>query len=79
MKIIVPFIYSLSVMESKQLVAQAQATSPPLTLQDRQRAALLGLYIGDAVAMPVHWMYDLRNLKRDYGEVKGYMKPLEKF
>ena len=79
MKIIVPFIYSLSIMESKQLVAQAQATSPPLTLQDRQRAALLGLYIGDAVAMPVHWMYDLRNLKRDYGEVKGYMKPLEKF
>jgi len=29
--------------------------------------------------MPVHWMYDLRNLKRDYGEITGYAKPLDKF
>merc|ERR1719320_675720 len=29
--------------------------------------------------MPVHWMYDLRNLKRDYGEIKGYAKPKDRF
>merc|ERR1719320_1254133 len=29
--------------------------------------------------MPVHWMYDLRNLKRDYGEIKGYVKPKDRF
>jgi len=50
-----------------------------LSLRDRQRAVLFGLYVADAVAMPVHWMYDLRNLKRDYGEIKGYRKPLDKF
>ena len=50
-----------------------------LGLQDRMRAALFGLYVADAVAMPVHWMYDLRNLQRDYGQVKGYMRPLDKF
>jgi len=50
-----------------------------LGLKDRQSAALFGLYVADAVAMPVHWMYDLRNLKRDYGEIKGYRKPLDTF
>ena len=39
----------------------------------------MGLYIFDAVAMPVHWMYDLSNLKADYGEIKGYVKPKDSF
>ena len=30
------------------------------TILDRKQAALTGLFIGDAVAMPVHWMYDTR-------------------
>ena len=38
-----------------------------LSSYDRYQGALFGLYVADAVAMPVHWMYDLRNLKRDYG------------
>lgn len=29
--------------------------------------------------MPVHWMYNLSNLKKDYGEITGYTKPLERF
>ncbi len=49
------------------------------SLRDRKRAALLGLYIGDAVAMPVHWMYDLQQLKSDYGTVAGYMRPKDTF
>ena len=39
----------------------------------------MGLYIADAVASPVHWMYDLRQLKSDYGTITGYVKPKDKF
>ena len=46
-------------------------------LSDRLRGSLLGLFVADAVAMPVHWMYDLRLLKRDYGVISGYAKPLD--
>ncbi len=34
-----------------------------------------GQQIGDALAMPVHWYYDPRELARDYGEVTGYVAP----
>jgi ADP-ribosylglycohydrolase len=37
--------------------------------------AMHGLYIGDALAMPVHWYYDRLALHRDYGTVKDYMAP----
>ena len=29
--------------------------------------------------MPVHWMYDLRQLRRDYGVITGYKAPLDQF
>jgi len=41
----------------------------------RGNAALLGMYIGDALAMPVHWYYNRRSLERDYGRVSDYMTP----
>lgn len=50
-----------------------------LSVMDRCYAALYGMYAGDAVAMPVHWMYDLRNLKRDYGSITGYVAPKDQF
>ncbi len=50
-----------------------QISAANLSSYDRKKAALFGIYVADAVAMPVHWMYDLRNLKRDYGEIKGYV------
>ncbi len=34
-----------------------------------------GSFIGDAVAMPVHWYYDRAALKRDYGIVQDYVAP----
>ena len=46
-----------------------------LTFQDRSAGALYGLFIGDALAMPVHWYYDTKALKRDYGLVKDYLAP----
>jgi ADP-ribosylglycohydrolase len=39
------------------------------------KAALWGLYIGDALAMPVHWYYNRDSLYEDYGGVTGYLAP----
>ena len=41
----------------------------------RCQGALYGLYIGDALAMPVHWYYDRAAIKRDYGMVRDYLAP----
>jgi ADP-ribosylglycohydrolase len=51
-----------------------QETAMPKDVS-RSQGALYGLYIGDALAMPVHWYYDRAALKRDYGMVRGYMAP----
>ena len=34
-----------------------------------------GSFIGDALAMPVHWYYDRAALHRDYGTVRDYLPP----
>jgi ADP-ribosyl-[dinitrogen reductase] hydrolase len=36
---------------------------------------LYGCFIGDALAMPVHWYYDREALHREYGEVTDYLPP----
>jgi ADP-ribosylglycohydrolase len=46
-----------------------------LSLQDRIQGALYGMFIGDALAMPVHWYYDTNALQRDYGQVSHYLPP----
>jgi hypothetical protein len=45
---------------------------------DRMRGALWGMHIGDALAMPVHWYYDLGQLKRDFGSIDNYEASPEK-
>lgn len=42
---------------------------------DRAAGAMYGLFIGDALAMPVHWYYNTKALEKDYGHVKDFMKP----
>ena len=42
---------------------------------DRRAGAAWGSFIGDALAMPVHWYYDRAALKRDYGIVRDYVAP----
>ena len=44
-------------------------------MESRKRGCLYGLFIGDALAMPVHWYYDRLALQRDYGVVKDYLAP----
>jgi len=58
---------------------RAIVTTSSLTINERKRGSLFGLYAADATAMPVHWMYDLRQLQRDYGIIKKYEKPKDKF
>lgn len=42
---------------------------------ERACGALWGAFIGDALAMPVHWYYDRAALRRDYGEIRGFVAP----
>lgn len=43
---------------------------------DQKCAGVLwGTFIGDALAMPVHWYYDRAALGRDYGTVRDYLAP----
>ena len=50
-----------------------------LAFDERKKAALLGMYVADATAMPVHWMYNLNQLRKDYGTITGFVKPKDKF
>ena len=45
------------------------------SFSSRSRGPIYGLYIGDALSMPVHWYYDRSALQRDYGTVEDYMAP----
>jgi len=55
--------------------AKRAALRPPLSPASRSRGAILGLCIGDALAMPVHWYYNRAALFRDYGKVTRYLAP----
>ena len=47
-----------------------------LSLQDRATGALMGAFIGDALALGPHWYYDLDELHADYGDwVSDYTTP----
>ena len=41
----------------------------------RRRNCLLAAFLGDALAMPVHWYYDRAALARDYGRVVDLVAP----
>lgn len=46
-----------------------------LNYMDRAAGAIYGMFIGDALAMPVHWYYNTNALKKDYGQVTDFMRP----
>lgn len=46
------------------------------TFEQRIQGALMGAYVGDALALGPHWYYDLDALRRDYGDwIDGYTDP----
>ncbi len=46
-----------------------------LAVAERMRGALWGMFAGDALAMPVHWYYDVAALQRDFGTIRNYQAP----
>jgi ADP-ribosylglycohydrolase len=42
---------------------------------ERLRGALWGMFVGDALAMPAHWYYDVTALHRDFGVLSDYQAP----
>lgn len=47
-----------------------------VSLEDRAQGALMGAFIGDALALGPHWYYDLDQLRADYGPwVSDYAAP----
>jgi ADP-ribosylglycohydrolase len=68
----------MSALSASKTIA-ARSAGEVANLLERKRASLLGLYVADAIAMPVHWMYDLHQLKADYGTITGYVKPKDQF
>ena len=44
-------------------------------MSDSLHGMAWGSFIGDALAMPVHWYYDRAALHRDYGTVRDYLPP----
>src|SRR5664279_2761007 len=46
------------------------------SLQDRAAGAVMGAFVGDALALGPHWYYDLDELHADYGNwISGYTAP----
>lgn len=48
-----------------------------LNKHDRMRGALWGMFVGDALAMPVHWYYNIAALWQDFGMIRDYHAPKE--
>lgn len=47
-----------------------------ITFEQRAQGALLGAYVGDALALGPHWYYDLAELRREYGDwISDYTAP----
>ena len=57
----------------------AKCSHHALSFMEKTADSLTGLavggFIGDAIAMPVHWYYDRSALRQDYGTVRDYMAP----
>jgi len=66
-------------MGNKQLKMSTTISNTCISIEERKKAALFGLYVADATAMPVHWMYNLAQLRRDYGQITRYVKPKDHF
>ena len=44
---------------------------------NRMRGAIWGMFVSDALAMPVHWYYNIAALRQDFGQIRDYQAPNE--
>jgi ADP-ribosyl-[dinitrogen reductase] hydrolase len=63
----------------KAVLPNALAPNTIDIIKDKITGSLIGFYIGDALAMPVHWYYDRSQLKRDFGAIAKYEAPKAEF
>jgi len=48
-------------------------------MKDKIKAAVLGSFIADALALGVHWVYNTRVIDKKFGRIDGYLNPLTSF
>ena len=48
-------------------------------MKDKIKAAVLGSFIADALALGVHWVYNTRVIDKKFGRVDGYLDPLTSY
>jgi ADP-ribosylglycohydrolase len=58
-----------------QKILNSRRDPDDMDLRAESLGALWGLFVGDALAMPVHWYYNRRALFEDYGRVTDYLAP----
>ena len=51
-------------------------TNNNIITKDKIVGSILGIFIGDALGVGVHWQYDLDKLKKHRGYVTEYLDPL---
>ena len=55
-----------------------EETAPEPTLEERMRGAIWGQFVGDALCLGSHWIYNLTDLERTYPDgVHGFEQPRE--
>jgi ADP-ribosylglycohydrolase len=66
----------LAMMVDEELATELVNTAVAPTLADRMRGAIWGQFVGDAVCLGTHWIYDLAELAQRCPEgIKGFESP----
>eukprot|EP00434_Breviolum_minutum_P005876 symbB.v1.2.005181.t1/scaffold298.1/size236510/25 len=74
-------IFGIAALLARALSSNLPSAAPGLPLPDRAAGALWGLFVGDALAMPVHWYYGgPEQIRHDFGHLlSGYKKSVHPF
>jgi hypothetical protein len=44
-------------------------------MKGKEEAMVMASFVGDALALSVHWIYDSNRIVREFGRVEKYLKP----
>jgi ADP-ribosylglycohydrolase len=44
-------------------------------MEDKAKIMVLASFVGDSLALGVHWIYDVRRIEKQYGRVDTFLKP----